>query len=261
MPRPLGPTFSFLPGWQKLSGSAVLPWPKSKEARRGPAGAVRSPLFLLPPPPEGRDAASSGEAVQRSIPLPRRPPRLGDCLRPSFVQDRYCMEKSGFGFHPGKMLHISPAAWEGVLPRCRAGAGELLGTIWRPSGPAPLLRAGSAGAGGSGPWPVGVLPSPKICATLHLPPKPRASLLGGARAPRLPGLRMLVLREARCKREGTETLVCEGRYLRAPPPAPPVPAPSEGALGLWGERGHAGPGPAAGEDAKTLCRKHYVKLS
>lgn len=185
MPWPLGPTFSFLPGQQELSGSAVLPWPKSKEARQGPASSIRSPLFLLPPPLQGRDAVSSGKGMQQSVPLPCCPPRLGDRLRHSFLQDRCCVEKSGFGFQPGRMLPILPAAREGVLPLRRAGAGELLGSIWRLSTPTHLLQAGSAGADGSQPWLVGVLPSPKICAILCLPLKPRASPPGRACAPHL----------------------------------------------------------------------------
>lgn len=61
-----------------------------------------------------------------------------------------------------------------------------------------------------------------------------------------------------CKMEGTETSVCEGKYLLAlSPPVlyPLLPGVLWGSGGMWGEEGHTL------EDAKTVCQNHYVKLS
>lgn len=61
------PNLLFSPAWQKLWGTAVLPWPKCKDVRQGLAGSIRSSLFLLPPPLEGRVATSSWERGCRGV--------------------------------------------------------------------------------------------------------------------------------------------------------------------------------------------------
>lgn len=67
-----------------------------------------------------------------------------------------------------------------------------------------------------------------------------------------------MLQDVYCKTEGTETFLCEGKYMLALSPLvlrPLLPGVLWGCGGMWGERSHTG------EDAKTLCQKHYVKLS
>lgn len=148
------PSLFFSPAWQKLWGNAVLPWPKCKEVRRGPAGSIRSPLCLLPPPLEGRVATSSWEGGCRGVsPFPP------------------------------------------ILP----GSGTACDVPFQ-------------GSHSRSPW---------------------FMVTGTARG---------------CKTRAGDLGVC-GQVPAAPPAIPH-------SLG-----GTPGPGPAAGEDAKTLCRKCYVKLS
>lgn len=124
VPQLLGPTFSFLPCRQKLSGLAVLPWPKSKAVRQGLAGFICSPLFLLPTAPEGRGATFSWEELQWSIPLPHSPPRMS------------------LGSASNILLSKTDAAWRSLGLVSPWEDTSQLGTIWSPSGPTLCSKQG-----------------------------------------------------------------------------------------------------------------------
>jgi len=129
---------AFLLGQQKLLGSAVLPWPKSKEAKRGLAGSIHSPLSLLPPPPQGRDADASREGVQQSSSFPAVLPGLGTTHHRPVTNTGAVWRSLGLVFTPGSPVtsHLQPGE-----PRCppawgRGAAGDHLETTWRPRSPA-----------------------------------------------------------------------------------------------------------------------------
>lgn len=124
VPQLLGPTFSFLPRRQKLSGPAALPWPKINEARQGLASSIRCLLFLLPTAPEGRGATSSWEGLRWSVPLPCSPPRMSS------------------GSASNILLSKTDAAWRSLGLVSPWEDTSQLGTIWSPSEPTLCSRQG-----------------------------------------------------------------------------------------------------------------------
>lgn len=81
----------------------MLPWLKSKEVRRGPAGSICSLLSACFP--EGPEAASSGQRELQSLLLPPSTSQLGGCLQRSSPKHQRCLERRlWLVLCPGKVL-------------------------------------------------------------------------------------------------------------------------------------------------------------
>lgn len=156
MPWPLGPAFSFLPGRQKLSGSAVLPWPKSRGETRS---SWLHPLCAV--------SASPSSGGKRPLP----PPGKGAADHPLSLLSSWAwglpatfLSRSLTLHGEGKTLHVCCAAglqWQlpcslgrGIVPVQgwgRGAAGDEPEPAWlNPSAPSRVSRSWWLRA-----WPVG----------------------------------------------------------------------------------------------------------